>query len=104
MNFVSDAILAIAVIGTVEGNVFSSGTGVAEVSAGLGVAGIDVGSNVRAAEVGIEVAGFTILAFGSLTSCASQAMNNETIMMAASILTDIFSANCILGYSFKIEN
>jgi hypothetical protein len=88
----------------VEADVFTSSTGVREVSAGLYVAVIDVGSNVRLAEVDIVAVGFTISAVVSLTSLVSQAMNNETIMMAASILIDIFFASRNLPYPLKLEN
>ena len=46
MNFVSVERLGKAVEGTVEGNVFTSGTRVLEVSVGSDVAVIDVGSSV----------------------------------------------------------
>ena len=104
VNFVSGERLTIAVIGAVEGDVFTSSTGVGEVSAGLYVAVIDVGSNVRPTEVDIGAVGFTISAVVSLTSLVSQAMNNETTMMAASILFDIFFASRNLRYPLKLED
>jgi hypothetical protein len=104
VNFVSGERLTIAVIGAVEGDGFTSSTGVREVSAGLYVAVIDVGSNVRPAEVDIGAVGFTISAVVSLTSLVSQTMNNETIMMAASILIDIFFASRNLRYPLKLED
>lgn len=110
MNFASVERLGKAVEGTAEGNVFTSGKGGPEASVSLEVAGIDVGfivlvvSNTCAASVPIEVAVFTVLAVGSLTSLVSQPMNNETIMMVANIVTDIFFAKRKFQYPFNREN
>ena len=110
MNFVSVERLGKAVEGTVEGNVFTSGKGGAEAWTGLEVGGIDVGfivlavSNTCAASVPMEVAVFTVLAVGSQISLVSQPMNNETIMMVANIVTDIFFAKRKFRYPFNREN